>query len=345
MTSCEQYYTKIGLSKTVMKRYGQLFEKVCSIENIENAIDKVLKHSNQKKAKKYLIDHREEIVKQIHYQLQTETYRFSSLREFIVYEPKERVIHCPSKIQDKVVHHCLMNICTPLFYKKFTRDSYGCIKGRGIVTANKRIAKTLKTLPNYYFLQIDIKKCYASIDHNILKNILRNTFKDKKVLNLFNKIIDVMDKGLAIGVYPSQSLENLYLNDVDHYIKEVLKVQYYFRYVDDLLFILPNKQSCWDIYYKVKQQIEKLNLTIKPNFRIAPVTYGIDIIGYKFYPGYTLLRKRIKLNFIKKVNKCWKLSDKDFKQQIASYYGWCKWCDSKNLLKTVLKDRYLLFSA
>lgn len=152
-----------------------------------------------------------------------------------------------------------------------------------------------------------------------------------------------MDKGLAIGVYPSQSLENLYLNGVDHYIKEVLKVQYYFRYVDDLLFILPNKQSCCDIYYKVKQQIEELNLTIKPNFRIAPVTYGIDIIGYKFYPGYTLLRKRIKLNFIKKVKKCWKLSDKDFKQQIASYYGWCKWCNSKNLLKKILKEKYYLF--
>lgn len=182
MTSCEQYYTKIGLNKTVMKRYGQLFEKVCSIENIENAVDKVLKHSNQTKAKKYLIYHREEIVKQIYYQLQTETYKFSSLREFIVYEPKERIIHCPSKIQDKVVHHCLMNICTPLFYKKFTRDSYGCIKGRGIVTANKRIAKIIKTFPNYYFLQIDIKKCYDSIDPNILKNILRKHLKIKKFL-------------------------------------------------------------------------------------------------------------------------------------------------------------------
>lgn len=138
-----------------MKRYGQLFEKVCNIENIENAVDKVLKHSNQTNAKKYLIDHREEIVKQIHYQLQTETYKFSALREFIVYEPKERIIHCPSKIQDKVVHHCLMNICTPLFYKKFTRDSYGCIKGGELLQQINVLLKPLKhSLITTFYKQI-----------------------------------------------------------------------------------------------------------------------------------------------------------------------------------------------
>ena len=162
---------------------------------------------------------------------------------------------------------------------------------------------------------------------------------------MIDAIIDVHEEGLAIGVYPSQYLANLMMTKIDHWAKEVLRAKYYFRYMDDIVILVPDKATAKEYLERIKIELEKLKLTIKDSWRIAPATYGIDFIGYKFFPTHTQLRKRIKLKMQKRVRQLTKqgVDDATFKRQLASHFGWCKHGDCRNLLRTTLKDKIILF--
>ena len=275
-----------------------------------------------------------------------ENYKFSFLKYFTVYEPKERVIHHSPFYPDKIMHHAVMNICQKIFIEKFTSDAYGSIKGRGLVLANKKLQKAIRDFEFKYFVQIDITKFYQSIDHNVCKSAIRRIIKCQSTLNMFDRMIDVHEEGLAIGVYPSSYIANLVLSKIDHWVKEVKRVKYYFRYMDDMVILVRDLKEAKQILKDITIEINKLKLKVKNNVRIAPTTYGIDFIGYKFYPTHTLLRKRIKLKFKKITLKLFKHKndDKYFKRKTASHYGWCKHANCKNLLRKTLKDKYHLFN-
>ena len=211
-----------------------------------------------------------------------ETYQFKPLQAFTVYEPKQRSIHCSPFYPDKILHHCVMNIIKPLFVEKFTADTYGSINGRGVTMAANKLKKALHNNPNAYYLQVDAKHFYQSIDHEIMKQQVRRVIKCNKTLKMLDAIIDVHDEGLAIGVFPSQYLSNLIMCPIDHWAKEVLRTPYYFRYMDDIVMILEDKQAANEALKGLRVEFDKLKLTIKNNIRIAPVKIGIDFIGYNF---------------------------------------------------------------
>lgn len=227
-----------------------------------------------------------------------------------------------------------MNILEPIFIKTFTINTYSCIKGRGIHKGLRDLNLALKDIDNtQYCLKLDIKKFYPNIDHNILKLLLKRKFKDQKLLNLLYEIID-SSKGVPIGNYLSQFFANFYLSYFDHYLKEILKVKYYFRYCDDIVILHNNKQYLHILRCDIQDYLkDNLNLEIKNNYQVFPVSKrGIDFLGYKSYHTHILLRKSIKLRFIKmvKYNKN--------KKSISSYNGWLSWCNSKNLLNKYLKN-------
>ena len=147
-------------------------------------------------------------------------------------------------------------------------------------------------------------------------------------MNILDEIVDSID-GLPIGNYLSQYLANYYLAYFDHWLKENKNVKYYFRYCDDMVILSSNKEELHDLLEKIRNYLdEKLNLEIKDNYQIFPIkSRGIDFVGYVFYHTHTKLRKTIKQKFIKMLN-----CNKNEKS-IASYYGWLKHCDSKNLMK------------
>lgn len=331
--------------KAGMKRYGNLWQLICSRDNIEKAADNAIKGKKLTKERQYFIDNRKRLLDDIEKSLINETYKFSFLRWFTVFEPKERQIHHSPFYPDKILHHCLMNVIHPLILEKMTADAYGSLKGRGVAMAAEKLKLILKANPNWYYLKIDCRKYYPSIDHNVCKNAIRRVIKCNKTLKMIDAMIDVHEEGLAIGVYPNQYLANLVLAGVDHWIKEVERLPYYFRYMDDILLILPNKNVAHEVLARLTNKLAELKLQVKNNVRIAPVSCGIDFIGYVFYPTHTRLRKRIKLKMQRTVRKLTKKGVDDilFKQKTASHFGWAKHANCRNLLRTTFGDKIYLY--
>lgn len=317
-----------------MKRHSNLYEKICSIENL-NIADSIARKGKKNQPGIIAYDkNREKNIAALHESLINKTYKTSEYTTFTIYEPKERIIFRLPYYPDRIVHHAVMNILEPIFVSTFTADTYSCIKKRGIHAAAGALKKALKDQDNTRFcLKLDIKKFYPSIDHDILKDLLRRKFKDHDLLNLLDEIIDSA-KGLPIGNYLSQYLANFYLTYFDHWIKEERKVKYYFRYADDMVILAPDKPYLHNLRAAIQQYLnDNLKLELKDDYQMFPVDKrGIDFVGYVFKHTHILLRKSIKQSFAKAVKK------HKGPQTIASYTGWASHCNSRNLIKKLINE-------
>jgi len=229
----------------------------------------------------------------------------------------------------------VMNVLEPVFMSVFTADTYSCIKGRGIHAAAYAVRSALKDLQGTQFcLKLDIRKFYPNVDHEVLKALLRKKIKDQDLLWLLDGIIDSA-YGLPIGNYLSQYFANFYLAYFDHWIKEDIRVKYYFRYADDLVILSDDKPYLHNLLAKIKIYLQdNLKLSVKNNYQVFPVNArGIDFVGYVFYHTHTRLRKTIKQNFARMIAKNRNAAS------IASYNGWAKHCDSKNLMRKLLHEK------
>lgn len=315
-----------------MKRINHLYEKICSIDNL-NLADAI---ASKGKSKQYgVIQHnksRDANIALLHVKLLNKTYRTSPYTTFKVYEPKEREVYRLPYYPDRIVHHAIMNVLEPIFVASFTSDTYSCIKGRGIHAAANAVTEALHDVPGTTFcLKLDIKKFYPNVNHGILKQLLRCKIKDNDLIWLLDEIIDSAE-GLPIGNYLSQYFANFYLTYFDHWIKEDKKVKYFFRYADDIVILSNSKPYLHTMLGEITQYLDiHLKLTVKNNYQVFPVdARGIDFVGYKFYHTHILLRKSIKKAF------CRMLFKRKNKASIASYKGWAKHANCKTLLKKLL---------
>lgn len=322
-----------------------MWGKICEKSNIEEAARKALKGKPLTRDRRKLLNNWDGCIEEIRQSLIDQTYHFGKLYSFVVHEPKEREIHCPHFYPDRVLHHCLINVIAPLVESKFIANTFGSINGRGVALAASKIKEVVKQHPDGYFVQVDVSQFYRSINHAVLKQQIRRVIKCPQTLEMCDRIIDVNPEGLAIGVYPSQYFANLYLSGIDHWVKEVARVKHYFRYMDDMLFIVPDKAAAHQLLSSFEPQIANLKLALKNNVRIAPIVTGIDFIGYKFYPTHTRLRKRIKLRMQRTLRRLCKrnASDVEIKRKTASHFGWCKHANCRNLLRTTFKDKIYLY--
>jgi|ERR1035437_293934 retron-type reverse transcriptase len=323
-----------------MKRFSNLYDTICSTENLYTAYLK----AKQGKGKTYGVllfeKNFESNMETIQGELLGETYKTSEYSIFKIYDPKERDVY-RLPFRDRVVHHAIMNVLEPIWVSTFISHSYACIKGRGINGVLVHLKRDLKDTENtQYCLKLDIKKFYPSIDHEVLKSIMRKKIKDKKLLKLLDEIIDSAP-GIPIGNYLSQFMANLYLTYFDHWIKEGKLIKYYYRYADDMVILAPAKPVLHALLVDINDyMISKLNVELKGNYQVFPVAArGIDFVGYVFYHTHIMLRKTIKKRFCRKVAKINKknLDPKEYRMAIASHLGWAKHCDSKHLLKTILQ--------
>jgi RNA-directed DNA polymerase len=322
------------LKQRLMKRISNLYEQIISIENLMLADKKARK----RKAAQYGIQvhdrNREENIDRLHHMLLTKTYQTSPYHIFKIYEPKEREIFRLPYYPDRITHHAVMNVLEPVFVSVFTVDTYSCIKERGIHGAANAVKKALRDQEGTkYCLKLDIKKFYPSVDHEILKALLRRKFKDQDLLWLLDEVIDSAP-GLPIGNYLSQFLANFYLSYFDHWLKEVKRVKHYFRYADDLVILSGNKGDLHKLLNEIGYYLRAhLKLSIKSNYQIFPVdARSIDFVGYRFYHTHTLLRRSTKKRFARKMAK-----DPNSKS-LPSYWGWAKHCNSNHLLNKLLKN-------
>ncbi len=328
-----------------MRRCGHLFEHVVALDNLRLADD----NARIGKKSRYGITlhdkHRDAHLRALHDMLVNGTYKTSSYGVFTIHEPKEREIYRLPYYPDRIVHHAIMNVVEPLWVSSFTTDTYSCIKQRGIHACARNVKKALRvdSVGTSYCLKLDIRKFYQSINHRILKRILRRKIKDARLLALLDEIIDSVERGVPIGNYLSQFFANLYLAYFDHYVKEVLHVKHYFRYADDIVLFAETKEELHVVLRDVRKYLhDELQLGVKRNYQIFCVDErGVDFVGYRFYHTHTLLRKTIKQSLCRKVATINKrkrqLSMKAYKQQIASWWGWCKYCNARNLFNKLSK--------
>jgi len=317
-----------------MKRVNNLYQQICSLENLRLADAKASKGKSNQYGVIVHNKNKEENLLRLHEMLINKTYKTSAYTTFKVYEPKEREVYRLPYYPDRILHHAIMNVLEPLFVSVFTADTYSCIKNKGIHAAANAVKEALRDVANTaYCLKMDIKKFYPNINHDVLKQLLRRKIKDNDLLWLLDEIINSAD-GVPIGNYLSQYFANFYLTYFDHWIKETKQVKYYFRYADDLVLLHGSKPYLHQILAEIKDYLtNNLRLTVKENYQVFPVAArGIDFVGYCFYHTHTLLRKRIKQRFARM------LKHRNNAASLASYYGWAKHCNSRHLLKKLLHE-------
>lgn len=308
-----------------MKRKGNLYSKICTIENMQLAYHNATKG---KKHYKEVIQIEKEgvdlFLEKLLQELITKTYKVSGYKVFPLWSGGKWREVSKVPMRDRIVQHAIMIHIEPIFRKTFIKDTYASIKGRGLHQGLYRVRKALKDVERTkYCLTVDIKKFYPSIDKKLLKQALRHKFKDEDLLWLLDTIVDSVEKGLPIGNYTSQYFANFFLSPLDHFIKETCRQKYYFRYCDDIVILGSNKEELRELLDKIRIKLQELNLELKPNYQIFPVeSRGINFLGYVIRHNYTRVRKHIKQNFINKPKT---------KEVLASYNGIFCHANCKNL--------------
>lgn len=326
-----------------MKRYGHMYEQVCSYPNLFQAFHNAQKGKSSRQEVIQFNYNLEENLRSLQVELESMTYRTSDYVTFVKHEPKERIIF-KLPFRDRVVHWAIMQIVEPIWFSQFTSDTYACIKGRGVHSMTARLKKDIKNDPEgtRYCLKVDVKKFYPSINHEILKEVVRKKIKDPKLLALLDQLIDSTD-GVPIGNYTSQYFANLYLSEMDHILKEVQGVKYYYRYADDIVLLSSTKEQlhAWLAWMNDYLEIER-RVSLKSNYSIFPATNGIDFGGYVVFPTHTRARKRNKKSLCREVAKWRKkgLTSEEIRLKESSRLGFIKHCDSKHLLNVLEMKKF-----
>lgn len=326
-----------------MKRYNNLFDKIITIENLELAEKKARKNKGNRKEVIEFLANKDKLLLQLQKKLITEEYITSEYSTFIIREPKERLIFKLPFYPDRIVHHAIMNILEPIWVSILIKNTYSCIKGRGIHAAVKDIKRDLKDIEGTkYCLKLDIKKFYPSIDHEVLKQIIRKKIKDTKLLRLLDSIIDSTN-GVPIGNYLSQFFANLTLAYFDHWLKEVKKVKYYYRYADDIIILSSNKEDLKSLFSDIQVYLRSLKLDIKSNYQIFPLdSRGLSFVGYVFFHTHTKIRKSIKVNMCRTSGELRHADYNKYRSHMCSFIGWLKYCNGLNLINKILLYKELL---
>jgi len=228
-----------------LRRYGNLYSRICDVENLR------LAHARARRGKSYYTEVKmvdanpDRYLLEIQRQLLNRTYRTSRYKIFIINDGgKEREIYKLPYYPDRIVHHAVMNVIKPTLLNTFIHNTYAAIEGRGIHAALKMLHSFMRDRDgSQYCLKLDVAKFFPSVDHTILKQLLRRKFKDPELLWLLDEIIDSIPggKGLPIGNYTSQYLANFYLTYFDHWLKEEKGIKYYLRYMDDMVILHGDK--------------------------------------------------------------------------------------------------------
>lgn len=322
-----------------MKRFGNLYARICAYENLEQAFYHASEGKRQRQEVREFASDLEVNLRQIEHELKSHTYHTSEYSVFTKYEPKERIIY-KLPFRDRVVHWAIMLVIQPIWVSNFTRDVYACVKGKGIHPCLNQLRRDLRDDPEgtAYCLKLDVRKFYPSINHDILKQVVRVKIKDPELLWLLDEIIDSA-AGVPIGNYLSQFFANLYLSELDHLVKEVLKVRYYYRYADDIVLLAADKASLSGHLVFINHYLNcERALDIKRNYQIYPVeSRGVDFVGYVTYHTHCLARKRNKQNLCRKVAAMRKrgISDDEIRLKLASNLGFMQHCDSIHLLNKI----------
>ena len=285
------------------KTFNNLYPRICSLENLFAAARTARKRKTRKEYVERFELHRERFVCSLQDELESGTYRPGGYRQFYIHEPKQRLISA-APYRDRVVHHALYAVTSPLIERRFIDDSFSCRKGKGTLAGRERCRQYTNRFK--YVLKCDIRKYFQSIDHEILKGKLARIIRCKPTLELCAKIIDSCREdmlapipfpgddlfslpnrvfGLPIGNLTSQLWANLYLDRLDHVIGEKLRVPGYARYTDDFLLWSDDKSFLCECRERITAELREERLLLHPvKSRVMQCREGVLFLGFRFFP-------------------------------------------------------------
>ena len=325
------------LSFSERRARSDLYSKIISLDNLFQAWEEFKRGKRKKKDVAEFERNLEDNLFSLHEELISKTYQHSSYTGFYVHDPKIRHIH-KAIVKDRVVHHAVFRILNPLFEPTFISDSYSCRVGKGTHRGFKQLVNfSRKVSKNYtqpcWALKMDIKKFFDSVDHQILLGLVKRKIKDEDLVWLLEEIVDSYHtqtgKGIPIGNLTSQLFANVYLNELDQFVKHKLKVKYYIRYADDFL-ILKGKEEDLNQYISLLISFLKNSLRLELHPRkvfLRKLNWGIDFLGYIALPHYQLIRTKTKRRLFRKIRERARavrngsVAEESFKQTLASYFG------------------------
>ena len=320
------------------------FDKKLTYENLMNAHIESRKGKCLRKEIILFNLKREEYIMWLYEQLKNGTYRHSGYTTFYVTEPKLRLIE-KSIYTDRIVHRWYVdNFMKEYFIKSFINTSYACIKNRGMHNACLDVQNAMKHCKriwnNYYIIKMDVAKYFQNIDKKILYNILQRKIKDKKLVWLTKEILysNGKEKGLPIGNYTSQTFANVYLNEVDQYAKHILRLKYYFRYMDDIVAIVKTKKQAIRYLEAIRNFLkENLELELNSKTQIFKSKQGVNFCGYKINEYRLKIRDKGKKKLKRKIKKLkyeirtGQKSTKEVYKYLVGHLGYIEIANVKNL--------------
>lgn len=314
-----------------MKRVNGVFERIVTWENLLIATYLASQGKRHRTETQQFCRALPNHLHRIRHELLSGDFCFGRFHQFVIHDPKERLITAPC-FEERVVHHAIMNVCEPYFEKYLIDDTFACRKGRGRLAALAR-AQTFSRRYSHY-LKVDVRKYFDSIHQATLLKLLERRFKDKRLLQLFAAIIgchysvnldeSVLGCGLPIGSLTSQHFANFYLSQLDRFVKERLQIKGYVRYMDDCLLWGDSRAMLRQVYSEITTFLqESLRLKLKRPI-IANVKRGIDFLGCRLFPNYLTLNRRSRRRFRRKLMelteqyRLGELSSVDFQQRSSA---------------------------
>lgn len=336
-----------------MKSFGNLYPEICSLENLYAAARDARKHKTRREEVERFELHRERFLRQLHEELTAGAWHPSPYRDFTIHDPKTRTISA-APYRDRVVHHALVRVIGPLIERRFVDDSFSCRKGKGTSAGRERCR--YYTNRYAYALKCDIRRYFESIDHEVLLAKLARVIRCKPTLELCRRIIasrrvdappvwfpgDALwtpherPRGLPIGNLTSQLWANLYLDRMDHVIKEELRVPGYTRYTDDFVLWADDKGFLHACRERIANELQHERLHLHPvKTRLFPVRCGVPFLGFRFYPGRApRLLGECKRRFEKRMRRMaadWRAKVVPLEDVKASARGWQAFADYGNV--------------
>lgn len=331
-----------------MRRVGNLIEKIADKDNIELAFWKAQRCKSYKKDICCFRRTLAEKIDGLRKQILSANVVVGNYKTFKIFDPKERLI-CSADFSERVLHHAIMNICLPYFERHFIDDTYACRKNKGTY---KALAKAKKNQLKYsYFLKIDVRKYFDSINHLVLKEKLERLFKDKLLLNILFQIIDSYHvgeetySGLPIGNLTSQFFANYYLSFADHYVKEELKIPAYVRYMDDIVMWSNEKEELRVKGEELRLYLHnyfKLNLK---QFYIQSTKHGLPFLGFLLRKRSTSLMQCKRQKIIRRINGCFynyrinKWDQECLARHLRPVFSMMSYADTYGLRCKILQER------
>ncbi len=318
-----------------------MYKRIYSYENILLAFNKAKRGKTKRRyVKRFQRDLKENLTK-LQEELINQTYQPCELKTFILRDPKTRKIN-KSAFRDRVVHHVLCNIISLIFEKSFIYDSHANQIGKGTLKAIQRFDKFKRKVSRNntrecYVLKADVKHYFEEIDHQILIEIIRKRIKDEQVIWLIEKILSInkKTKGMPLGNLTSQFFANLYLNELDTFVKHKLRAKYYIRYVDDFVILHESKEQLKKWKININNFLkEKLKIELHPSKSyVLRLSSGINFLGFRIFLHHKLIRKSNLKNFERKFNNLRILFDEGIIEKdkaLESLEGWLAYCSYAN---------------